>query len=199
MVFPEGVTFSLEVGPDVRRDRPPDTRRRAAEDRLAELPSEATWIWSDGSASGGVMDGGGGATIPFPSGDTQEVRVAAGSLCSNTRAELFALRAALEEPSRAETRADSLPVVVCTDSMAALARLRIGPAAQRAPVVAAIWELLQPLADRGQPVFKQCATSVRTPSPGKPATPAARDPNRHRDRPEGRCEVCYRCVAEELA
>ena len=77
---PEGVTFSLEVGPDGRRDRPPDIRRRAAEDRLAELPSEATWIWSDGSASGGVMDGGGGAIISFPSGDTREVRVAAGSL-----------------------------------------------------------------------------------------------------------------------
>ena len=152
---PEGVTFSLEVGPEGRRDRPPDIRRRAAEDRLAELPSEATWIWSDGSASGGVMDGGGGATISFPSGDTREVRVAAGSLCSSTRAELFALRAALEELSRADTRADSLPVVVCTDSMAALALLRSGPAAQRAPVAAAIWELLRPLADRGQPVHMQ--------------------------------------------
>ena len=158
---PEGVTFSLEVGPNGRRDRPPDIRRRAAEDRLAELPSEATWIWKDGSASGGVMDGGGVAAISFPSGDTREVRVAAGSLSSSTRAELFALRAALEELSGAETRADSLPVVVCTDSMAALAPLRSGPAAQRASVVAAralntvaaIWELLRPLADRGQPVY----------------------------------------------
>ena len=149
-----------------------------AEDRLAELPSEATWIWSDGSTSGGVMDGGGEATISFPSGHTREVRVAAGSLCSSTRAELFALRAALEELSRADTRADSLPVVVCTDSMAALARQRSGPAAQRAPVAAAIWELLRPLADRGQPVymhggfppFAGCpAISGRTSSPGRPA------------------------------
>ena len=101
------------------------------------------------------MDGGGGATISFPSGDTREVRVAAGSLCSSTRAELFALRAALQELSRADTRADSLPVVVCTDSMAALALLRSGPAAQRAPVAAAIWELLRPLADRGQPILMQ--------------------------------------------
>ena len=54
-----------------------------------------------------------------------------------------------------DTRADSLPVVVCTDSMAALARVRSGPAAQRAPVAAAIWELLRPLADRGQPVYMQ--------------------------------------------
>ena len=102
------------------------------------------------------MDGGVGTTISFPSGDTREVRVATGSLCSSTRAELFALRAALEELSRADTRADSLPaVVVCTDSMAALAQLWSGPAAQRAPVAAAIWELLRPLAGRGQPVYMQ--------------------------------------------
>ena len=86
-----GVSFALEVGPDGRRDRPPDTRRKAAEDRLATLPAEATWVWSDGSASGGVLDGGGGAKIVFSDGDTRKVRVAAGSLCSSTRAELFAL------------------------------------------------------------------------------------------------------------
>ena len=70
------------------------------------------------------------------------------------REELY-IRAALEELSRADTPADSLAVVVCTDSMAALARVRSGPAAQRALVAAAIWELPPPLADRGQPVYKQ--------------------------------------------
>ena len=39
--------------------------------------------------------------------------------------------------------------------MAALALLRSGPAAQRAPVAAAIWQLLRPLADRGQRVHMQ--------------------------------------------
>lgn len=39
-------------------------RAKAAESRLAELPSEASLIWSDSSATDGVLDGGGGATPP---------------------------------------------------------------------------------------------------------------------------------------
>ena len=147
-----GVSFVLEVGPGGRRDCPPDTRRRAAEARLAELPEEATWI---GSADGGVRDGGGGATITFPNGDTREVRVAAGSLCSSTRAELFALRAALEDLSSSENHGPAHPLVICTDSRAALALLQSGPAAQRAPVAAEIWSLLCPLAEGGQPITMQ--------------------------------------------
>ena len=133
----------------------PDKKRKAAEERLAVLPAEATWVWSDGSATGGVMDGGGGAMITFSSGDTREVRMAAGSLCSSSRAELFALRAALEELSSGEDYAASHPIVVCTDSSAALALLQNGPEdAQRTPVAADIfWNLLRPLADRGQPIF----------------------------------------------
>ncbi|KAF0303168.1 RNA-directed DNA polymerase from mobile element jockey [Amphibalanus amphitrite] len=150
-----GVTIVLEVGPGGRRDCHPDTRREAAESRLAELPAEATWLWSDGSAADGVLNGGGGATIISPNGDIREVRVAAGALCSSTRAELFALRAALEELLNMDGRDTSLPTVVCTDSMAALALLRSGPAAQRTPLAADIWRLLAALTEGGQPVTMQ--------------------------------------------
>ena len=44
----------------------------------------------------GVQNRGGGATIRLYDGDTREVRIARGSLCSTTRTELFALRVALE-------------------------------------------------------------------------------------------------------
>ena len=97
-----------------------------------------TWIWTDGSADGGVRKGGGVATISLPDDDTQEVRIAAGSLCSSTRTELFVLRAALEELLSIEDRDAYHPVVVCTDSRAALALLQSGPAAQRTPVAADI-------------------------------------------------------------
>ncbi|KAF0292569.1 Histone-lysine N-methyltransferase setd3 [Amphibalanus amphitrite] len=70
-----GVTIALEVGPGGRRDRHPDTRREAAENRLAELPAEATWIWSAGFATDGVLDGRGGATIIRPNGDVREQTV----------------------------------------------------------------------------------------------------------------------------
>ena len=66
------------------------------EEHLTDLPKAEMWIWTDGSAEGGVRNGGGGAVIMLLNGDTREV-VATGSLCSSTGAELFALRAALEE------------------------------------------------------------------------------------------------------
>ena len=127
-----------------------------AEDRLAELPSEATWIWSDGSAFGGVMDRE-GATISFPSGDNREVRVAAGCLCSSTRAELFAVHKSSAGGAVESRHPCRLP------PGGRLYRLNGGasPATERpgrpesAAVAAAIWELLRPLADRGQPVYTQ--------------------------------------------
>ena len=57
--------------------------------------------------------------------------MAAGLLCSSTRAELFALRAALQE---VEGGADTTtPVIACTDSRAALSMLSWGAAAQTSP------------------------------------------------------------------
>ncbi|KAF0300623.1 RNA-directed DNA polymerase from mobile element jockey [Amphibalanus amphitrite] len=90
------IAFNLDVGPGGRRASPNETRREAARQHLAALPAQVTWIWSDGSADAGVRRGGGGAVIFTASGETLEVEVAAGGLCSSTRAELFALRAALE-------------------------------------------------------------------------------------------------------
>ena len=56
-----------------------------------------------------------------------EVRVAAGSLCSNTRAELTAIWAALEEVRELADDLATGPVVLCTDSQAALLTVAVGP------------------------------------------------------------------------
>ena len=74
------VIFILEVGPDGRRDHSLDLRRMAAEEPLANLHEEATWIRTDGSADGGVGSGGRGAVSMLPDGDTRVVRIATGSL-----------------------------------------------------------------------------------------------------------------------
>ena len=52
------VHFRMDVGTAISRDMPDIVRRRAAEDHLATLPSGAVWVWSDGSAEGGVSAGG---------------------------------------------------------------------------------------------------------------------------------------------
>ncbi|KAF0288249.1 Retrovirus-related Pol polyprotein from type-1 retrotransposable element R1 4 [Amphibalanus amphitrite] len=149
------VSFHLDVGPDGSRDRPPELRRRAAEERLESFPADATWIWSDGSAEEGVHRGGGGAPIVTPVGVTREVRVAAGRLCSSTRAELFALKAALEDLTSTPDRDTTRPIIICLDSKAALALLKNGPAAQRTPVAADIWKALQGISATGQPIQLQ--------------------------------------------
>ncbi|KAF0304847.1 putative RNA-directed DNA polymerase from transposon BS [Amphibalanus amphitrite] len=101
----------------------------------------ATWCWTDGSASGGITDGGAGAFIERPDGEVTELRIAAGRLCSSYRAEMIALQAAADyltdNPAHEED-----PIIFCTDSMAALARLREGPTAQTTPLGIQIWRAL---------------------------------------------------------
>ena len=103
----------------------------------------------------GVTQGSGGATITIPSGEVRELLVRAGQYCSSTRAELFALKAALECVAGLSGEQAAGPVVVCTDSRAALALLESGAGAQRTPAGAAIWQLLLALNDRGQDVRLQ--------------------------------------------
>lgn len=148
------VHFCLDVGPGGRRDAPEQTRRGAAESVLNPLPSHATWVWSDGSAEGGVSLGGGGATIILPSGDVREVRVAAGRLCSSTRAELCALKAALHAVRDSYTDPPA-PIIICTDSQAALRMLEAGAAAQTSPLGEDIWRSLLALSDRGSDIRLQ--------------------------------------------
>ncbi|KAF0302289.1 Ribonuclease HI [Amphibalanus amphitrite] len=112
-----------------------------------QIVAQATWIWSDGSADAGVRRGGGGAVIFTASGETLEVEVAAGDLCSSTRAELFALRAALE---RVRDEPSPAPLVACSDSRAALSLLSAGAAAQTTTIGAAIWRTLLDIAERRQ-------------------------------------------------
>ena len=88
------VHFRMDIGATIHRDMPDIVRRRAAETHLATLPSDAVWIWSDGSETEGVSAGGSGALIVLPTGVEQELRAPAGGLCSSTRAELVALRVA---------------------------------------------------------------------------------------------------------
>ena len=88
----------------------------------SESTIDSTWICSDGSVKRGVSRGGGGALVIIRSVERREIRVAAGSLLSSTRAALMAIRTALEEVSTvAGDLATGPAVVLYTDSQAALA------------------------------------------------------------------------------
>ena len=70
--------------------------------------------------------GGGVALITLPSGEEGEVRTPAGAVCSSTRAELVAMRSALEELRNLGAALERTSVVRCTVSQAALATLATG-------------------------------------------------------------------------
>ena len=91
------VAIRLNIDANVQRAAHGDVCRAAAEGYLATPPAQVVWIWSDGSAEGGVTAGGGGVLIILPSGEEREVRTPAGAVFSSARAELVAIRAALEE------------------------------------------------------------------------------------------------------
>ena len=87
--------FPAGLGPR-RRDSTPDETLRAAGQHLASIPQRTTWVWTDGSATGGVEDRGAGAHIEGPDGTIAELREPAGRFCSSYRAEMLALRTAIQ-------------------------------------------------------------------------------------------------------
>ncbi|KAF0302376.1 Intracisternal A-particle Pol-related polyprotein [Amphibalanus amphitrite] len=89
-----GVSLALDVG-ELPLGASAADRRQAAERCLGGLTQCATWIWTDGSAEGGVDNGGAGALVVRPGGEEQELRAPAGRLCSSYRAEMVALATAL--------------------------------------------------------------------------------------------------------
>ena len=111
-------------------------------------------MWTDGSATGGVLNGGAGALVTYQDGDRHELKTPAGALCSSFRAEMTALREALDH-LLAHPRDTGDPVVFCTDSQSAIAALREGPAAQRSAQGAEVWRLLLRLAAGDRPVLLQ--------------------------------------------
>ena len=122
----------------------------------SESTIDSTWICSDGSVKRGVSRGGGGALVIIRSVERQEIRVAAGSLLSSTRAALMAIRTALEEVSTvAGDLATGPAVVLYTDSQAALATVAGGPRTQTTRQGATVWTLLCSITETGQRVTQQ--------------------------------------------
>ena len=124
------VQFRFNIGTHISRMYSTVRRPTArAEEHLAALPDNAVWVWSDGSAEGGVSAGGSGALIILPSGEEHQLRTPAGKICSSTR--LVAMRGALEMLLQLEGGPADSPVIVCADSQAALATLANGAGGAR--------------------------------------------------------------------
>ena len=145
----DSISFGLTTTIPTKRSDPPEERLRAVEDTLAGLPPADFTVYTDGSASGGVEFGGGGAVVYRGEQELQKIRVPAGRHTSSYRAELMALDAALEYLQRAARDAPRAEVRLCTDSQSALRRLARGPAARSDMLADRVWARLRALADGG--------------------------------------------------
>ena len=90
------VTFHLQVGNPLQPTATDQQRQEAATGHLAALPQCATRVWTDGPTEAGVLNGGAGAFIERQDGEAHELHRAAGCNCSSFRAEMIALREALQ-------------------------------------------------------------------------------------------------------
>ena len=137
----ENVTILVDLVAPTSRDDPPERRRAVAEETLAALPTPDATIWSDGSASLGTINGGGGALVIFHRADRQfEVQAPAGALCSSTRAEVTAIHEALLRLNEIsdDEKAQIHELRVCTDSRAALELLQRGSSTRIPPLAVGV-------------------------------------------------------------
>ena len=144
-----GVTIRSAVVRPTKRTDPPDKRLEAAQETLAGLPPADYIIYTDGSATDGVENGGAGAVVFRGATELERIRTPAGRWTSSYRAELTALDSALAPLLRGAEGPAPREVRVCTDSQSALRRLAEGPAAQTDVLADKVWQRLLDLADRG--------------------------------------------------
>lgn len=128
----------------VPRTAPPEERRRAAEETLAQLPDADVEAYTDGSATAGAEFGGAGAVVWMDGRETARLRVPAGRYTSSYTTELHALNEALKYIEQ-NLPLDAQPKVIriCSDSQSALTRLKQGPAHQAERIPDEVWTRLK--------------------------------------------------------
>ena len=98
-------------------------KRNIAEDHCDERYPQDSWIraYTDGSATDAVKDGGAGVYIRYQDGNTTSKAIPTGIHCSNYRAEVEALKLAVETVQ--EGPQDCTQVVFLTDALSVLEAL----------------------------------------------------------------------------
>eukprot|EP01064_Diplonema_japonicum_P002680 TRINITY_DN11714_c0_g1_i4.p1 TRINITY_DN11714_c0_g1~~TRINITY_DN11714_c0_g1_i4.p1 ORF type:complete len:371 (+),score=35.23 TRINITY_DN11714_c0_g1_i4:637-1749(+) len=127
---------------DTRRALPDDVRAAAAAKKLAEIPSDALVVYTDGSVAGGR--GGAGVAIKVPGLDfTLTTSHGAGAVSTPMCAEGTAILKGLQEAGEVYRTAASLrgrPLYLLTDSQSMLRGLAGGPGRQREIADRRIWD-----------------------------------------------------------
>ena len=89
----QNTTRSIDIKvtvPAVTRDQDDTSKKLLTLSYIDDLYPQDTWIriYTDGSATDAIQDGGAGSIIYLPDGDTIESATATGKLCTNYAAEV---------------------------------------------------------------------------------------------------------------
>ena len=120
-----------------------DERRKATIDRQDKIKEEEPFdieVWTDGLATGGTTDGGGGAVVTTRVWNTI-LRTPAGRHCSSYQAELKAISMALEYVNALDEEHGN-KLTIMTDSKSSMEKLAIGPENQDSDFGIYIWKAL---------------------------------------------------------
>ena len=98
-------------------------------DSYDSYPISAIHVYTDGSAFRGTKLAGYGLTIRYPDGSTEDWNDSCGKNCSNYEAEITAIKTAVEliHQKFELTETPPLPIVIFSDSSAALEALNFSP------------------------------------------------------------------------
>ena len=139
------ITFGTSLTDRTTKSDPPEIRKEAALATLAMLTPPGTEIWTDGAAEKGVSNGGSGVLL-LSGPERIELSLPAGRFTSSFRAEMLAIRAALDLCVMRQRDGSLLPPVrLCTDSLSAIQCLAAGPLAQTQLCAQDIWAKLNAL------------------------------------------------------
>ena len=145
--------FRTQLSEPIRRSDPVAERLRVSKETVASLSGGVLEIYTDGSAVNSNRMGGAGAYIKRTKDNAEfELMAPAGELTCSYRAELVAIRIALEkvyEMLRSDTIDKEGRIVIFTDSKSAVERLS-SRSNQNDHMLREIWKLLEQVADNSE-------------------------------------------------
>ena len=142
------VSFHLAATEAAGRAEGAEARKVAYDEYVRTIPPAQAVYHTDGSATSGFGDGGGGITRQEEEGRGNKTwAVPAGTTTSSFRTELVAFRAALEDALLAPPVIQSFRI--CTDSLSLLQKLKDAPWKKQPASLTAVQELITEMSRRG--------------------------------------------------
>ena len=138
-----------------KKNTNPDILKRYAEEHLRQTGiEEADYVvWTDGSATDGIINGGSGALIKPKKSPPVTIMISAGKYTSSYNAELKALRVALRYLD--ENIGQNNTCIIALDNQGVIVKIKAGHLRQDDQTSNDIWKLIKQLTDKNNSILLQ--------------------------------------------